>query len=385
MRARRTPHILLIALTMAIWLLPSASVLVSAGHCGELEQRVATLDAEAQELERDLRDAEIDLDRKQRILENFLDAWTDDAEFLAEGTLADEAMLETVNALGQSFTVDLVPVILISLAAPEFLSITSVYIVNFLNTAYTMGDMAIKVQQMTLIIDELIALTEGSPTAFAEGRQFAQQNNLESLEQLIDLVEHLSDLSGIEQAYDDWFNAGINVESLAGALEVKRAELQAAADALDRCVQEDISPVGLWLVNADRVPEGGKTVQIVIEEGSGVVSALFLTVNDEICPLYGNRRTQYMQGPYAEGEWSGTMWLCSQPGSEELIEECGVSEVFERPFTATFTGETISGTYRSEWFSYVDTPGTCDWVRDPSGDEDVPFSLTRVGYGAPDE
>lgn len=90
-----------------------------------------------------------------------------------------------------------------------------------------------------------------------------------------------------------------------------------------------------------------------------------------------------MQGPYAEGEWSGTLWLCTQPGSEELVANCGVSEVFERPFTATFTGDTITGTYRSEWYRYEesDDPNGCHWVRDPSGDEDVPFSLTRVSYG----
>jgi hypothetical protein len=88
-----------------------------------------------------------------------------------------------------------------------------------------------------------------------------------------------------------------------------------------------------------------------------------------------------MQGPYAEGAWSGTIWLCTT--FTELITECGLSEVFERPFTATFDGDTISGTYLSEWYSYAENPNPdgCEWVRDPSGDEDVPFSLTRVSYG----
>jgi hypothetical protein len=375
----RTSHILLAALMLVVLLLPSAAMPVSAGHCDELEQRVARLNAEAQELERELRDAEIELDRKQRTLENFLDAWTDDAAFLAEGTLADEAMLEAVQVLGAEFTVEMLPAILVSLFAPEFLSTTSVVIIEFLDTAYSMADMAIDVNQMMTIINELFALPEGSSAAFAEAHQYAQQEGMQKLDQLISLVERLSDMSGVQQAYDDWFNAGINVESLAGALEVKRAELQAAAEALDRCVQEDISPLGLWL------NEDGETVEIVIEEGSGVMSAIYRSNEDGVCPTFGNRRPQYLQGPYAEGAWSGTMWRCTE--FTELMTECGLSEVFERPFEATFEGDTIRGTYLDEWYSYVENPnpGGCEWVRDPSGDSDISFSLTRVDYGTTEE
>lgn len=373
MRYRRPLYVLLLASLLAGLVIPAVGPRpVEADHCADLEQLVAELQAETEELDEELRRAETELDRKTESLLEFIEYWGEKAAYLQEGTLAAEAQSELIQHLGEDFVVGLLPGILISLIAPHILPANVATVVSWANDAQDVYSFLKTIVVMDEISRRIDTMSDGSPFVFDDARAFADQNNLPKLKALIDLVDLVKDISPVRDVYDDWLNAGILVETLAGQLEVKRAELQAAAEALDRCVQEDAYPTGLW------INEDGHTVEIVVEEGSNVVSAVYLSNEDAACP-HGDRRPQYLQGTLDGETWNGTMWRCTR--DVELVETCGLSSVYETSFIATISGSTISGTYRSEWYAYEydeNNPDGCHWVRDPSGDEDLPFTLTRL-------
>ncbi|HZS95075.1 MAG TPA: hypothetical protein VFA78_09775 [Chloroflexota bacterium] len=123
---------------------------------------------------------------------------------------------------------------------------------------------------------------------------------------------------------------------------------------------------GIW-----QTPDGD-TVRV--DQAGDTVNSTFLS--DPSCP-WGDARSYYIQGTLQGLTLSGTMDRCTN--LQYFVTECGLSSVFETPFTATVTDGEISGTRRSEYYDVsTDDSGKHTCTRDPSGDEDVPFLMTRV-------
>jgi hypothetical protein len=135
--------------------------------------------------------------------------------------------------------------------------------------------------------------------------------------------------------------------------------------------------------------EDGEEVKIDHNPQSGFVLTIFdSTPGQKIagdCPNAGHRG-KYIDGKMAGRSLSGTMWLCTTV--KELIEGCHLDPVFTVTFKTTLvSSDLITGTRRSEWYGPKQNPAksdTCKYVRDPSGDRDVPFTLTRKGVDCPD-
>lgn len=131
---------------------------------------------------------------------------------------------------------------------------------------------------------------------------------------------------------------------------------------------------GLWVTN-DR--EEVQLTQTKNGSESGAVVAVF-TANNKLpnggCK-FGDRREKFIDGTLAAKKLTGTMWRCTD--SEALFKGCHVASVYKTTFKVDMISKDhISGTRRSEYWGPGGS-GECDFTRDPSGDKDVPFRLTR--------
>jgi hypothetical protein len=108
-------------------------------------------------------------------------------------------------------------------------------------------------QDAVAIMNEMFSMG-ASNESLTDARKFAKDNDLRQLEKLIDAYAALPKMNErLQDLWDRWLNAGVNVESLKSHLDAKRAELQAAADALDNCVQKDeaemVQMTIFWITN----------------------------------------------------------------------------------------------------------------------------------------
>jgi len=130
---------------------------------------------------------------------------------------------------------------------------------------------------------------------------------------------------------------------------------------------DDIS--GIW------VTDSGQEVRITKGLENRMAVAAFINNSDGDCPN-GGHRDNYLEGALTGSEWSGTLYLCTR--LKEMVVDCGLASVFIRDFTAAIALNKINGTYTSEWYDQdTNASGSCKWVRNPSGDHSVSFSLTR--------
>ena len=90
---------------------------------------------------------------------------------------------------------------------------------------------------------------------------------------------------------------------------------------------------------------------------------------------FGGQRKTFIDGKLAGKKLTGTMWRCTE--SESLFKDCHVASVYTTTFKANvISKDEIYGYRRSEWYGPANL-GACKFQRDPSGDKDVAFGLTR--------
>lgn len=136
------------------------------------------------------------------------------------------------------------------------------------------------------------------------------------------------------------------------------------------------------------------------------LTATFTSGGD--CPLGGKRKILFeahLDGSTCHGIgmdrtcdalFSGLMFRCTT--SKELLEECNLDSIYSVQFKAQGSDQIINGTFKNEHYSRKeedkkdqdksgnqnDNQHVCKWTRDPSGDSQIPFSLSRknpVGTG----
>jgi hypothetical protein len=126
---------------------------------------------------------------------------------------------------------------------------------------------------------------------------------------------------------------------------------------------------GIWIT------ETGQEVKITKNPLSGEAIAVFISSSDGDCPN-GGHRNNYLDGELNGKVWTGTMYRCTK--LKEMVDDCGLTSIFTRDFTATVTADRIDGTYLSEYYDYdANAKGNCKWVRNSGGDQLTSFSLTR--------
>jgi len=124
---------------------------------------------------------------------------------------------------------------------------------------------------------------------------------------------------------------------------------------------------GMW------TNDNGEEVK-VLHVGQSLTAIFTPSSENGACP-YGDKRTYFIKAPLQGATLQGTMMTCTK--IQNMVEKCGLTSVFTTTFKATVTQDKITGTYHIEWYRGVDM-GDCKWSRDPSGDSDVEFSLTRA-------
>lgn len=139
-------------------------------------------------------------------------------------------------------------------------------------------------------------------------------------------------------------------------------------------VNTDLDLSGLWVTSE------GEEVQLTqLKNGSGAATVFAIFTKNNKLPngacQFGDRREKFIDGSLEGKKLTGTMWRCTD--SEALFKDCHVAPVFKTTFQAeVISKDQISGKRRTEYWGPADN-GQCKFTRDPSGDRDVAFRITR--------
>jgi hypothetical protein len=95
------------------------------------------------------------------------------------------------------------------------------------------------------------------------------------------------------------------------------------------------------------------------------------------CPN-GAERSSFITGQLNGTTLQGTMMRCTI--DQTLLADCNITDPWQTTFTATVSTDSISGTRRTEWYTWDDMVDghRVNCRRDPSGDSDESFELTRA-------
>lgn len=124
---------------------------------------------------------------------------------------------------------------------------------------------------------------------------------------------------------------------------------------------------GIWQTS------DGDTVKLT-QNGQGV-STVFRIGGP--CPD-GSERSSFIQGQLSGTSLAGQMLRCTKDLT--LLQDCSLDDPWQTTFSADVSQNSISGTYRSQYYTWDDVQNghRVNCHRDTSGDSDVSFDLTRV-------
>lgn len=124
---------------------------------------------------------------------------------------------------------------------------------------------------------------------------------------------------------------------------------------------------GIWQTS------DGDTVKLT-QSGQGVATVFRI---GGPCPD-GSQRSSFIQGQLSGTSLEGQMLRCTKDLT--LLQDCSLTDPYQTTFSATVSQNSISGTYRSQYYTWdsISNGHRVNCHRDASGDSDVSFDLTRV-------
>ena len=141
---------------------------------------------------------------------------------------------------------------------------------------------------------------------------------------------------------------------------------------LDNDYTLDGQSVTIFDHNATLRVEHGQVLYFVLNNGGAIDSVL----NGQVpCPN-NTARKFFVKGDVKGTRIVGTMQRCT---TQELVDKCSLDPVWEPNMVIdSVSDEQLSGTYHTEWWKGNGNRTGCPYTRDPGGDHDVAFTMTRT-------